>query len=98
MQIRTEGPIEAELRITNPRITSDFAAALERLGHPLPWSFSQDPDDVGVITDANGKAVLTVDQWRGRSDEDVLRIVGNILVAMNTCGGFKMQIAGSPGA
>ena len=78
-----------DLRVENPKTTEGFAAEAQSLKHPLPWDFSK--EDAGTIVDANGDPVLVVDYDRERHDHDVLRIVGLVLVAVNTCGGFKCQ-------
>lgn len=73
-----------QLKFGNPAITEEFAASMARLGHPLPW----DCQDGGIF-DANS---LLIGEVRGRDAESTLRLAAKIIIAMNTCGGFKAQI------
>lgn len=77
----------AALRITNPQTIDQFRMMLEQLDVPAPWELdSQDP---GMINDAIGAHVLTVDEPRDRSDDDAQGIALAIILAVNTCAGFK---------
>jgi len=80
-----------DLRFENLATTDDFKALMAAAGVRLPLNLSA--DDVGVIVDADGRDVLTVDVDPERNDEDVLRIALWIITAVNTCGGFR---AGRP--
>lgn len=55
---------------------------------PLPWE--EHPHRKGLILDANGEDVCWVDgsdpNWRG--------IAAMIIVAVNTCAGFKAELRG----
>ena len=66
-----------------------FCAHLEMLGSPAPWRLCG--EEVGVILDANGAAVLTVDANNERKDEAVRLICLLIVLAVNTCAGFKAK-------
>jgi hypothetical protein len=89
-QGETETPApEMKLRVTNPATVAQFVGALADNGVKLPLLPTD--EDVGTLTDADGKPVLVVDVDRERSDEDVAWIVSMIQVAVNTCGGFKAQ-------
>ncbi len=76
-----------KLRVENPNLSSEYVKMLEKLGHPLPWNHN---NEAGVIIDANGEAVLIVDVHQERSDQDVHDVIMAILLAVNTCGGFKI--------
>lgn len=76
-----------DLRFERPETTEQFAALMAAAGARLP--FTSDPSELGVIRDADGNDVLTVDVNNERSDEEVAQIVAWVLVAVNTCGGFK---------
>lgn len=75
----------AQLKFSNPAITDEFAASMEKLGAPLPWDWTD-----GGLTDANGR--LIGELYASKDPDKNLRIVANVVLAMNTCGGFKAQI------
>lgn len=87
MSYRAIGPI-----ITNcyrPHFHS--LAILREIGDAtatrLPWS--EHKFRPWIIVDAKGEAVCSVDV----SDPDKRNIASMIIVAVNTCGGFKAEIA-----
>lgn len=79
----------AELRIENRATTDAYVAALAREGVKLPLDNS--PTDCGVIVDANGKGIITIDVNNELPDDQVERIASWVILAVNTCGGFKAE-------
>ena len=76
----------AQLKFGNAAITEEFAASMKALGAPLPWDWTD-----GGLIDADGHIIAS---FHASPDPDKnLRIVSNVVVAMNTCGGFKAHIA-----
>ena len=75
--------------MTEPSIAT-YAEGIETLNHPLPWSISN--EEVGVIYDAKGKVVGVVDVGRNLSDNDALLLAFGIVQAVNTCGGFTVNM------
>lgn len=75
----------AQLKFGNAAITEEFAASMNALGAPLPWDWTD-----GGLLDANGR--LIAEFYASKDPDKNLRIVSNVVVAMNTCGGFKAQI------
>lgn len=63
-----------------------FADELAKLGVRLPLRVSE--EDVGVVLDAGGADVLTVDVNGERSDLVAASIAVWIVTAVNTCGGY----------
>lgn len=57
---------------------------------PLPWGDHRVPaKNTIILTDANGKGVLQIT----RDDyTDALGIAALVLIAVNTCGGYKAEI------
>lgn len=82
----------AELRVEDARLTSDFAAVLAAQGAPAPWD--TEDDNPGVLLTANGECVLTIDADRNLPDEVVSAIASAVIVAVNTCAGFKAVARG----
>ncbi|WP_309086427.1 hypothetical protein [Chelativorans sp.] len=64
-----------------PNTPEEFAAALARLGVRLPLNLSL--EDTGVLVDADGRDVLTVDVNGERLDGEVHAIACLILRAVN---------------
>lgn len=56
---------------------------------PLPWR--EHKFRAGLIVDAKGEEVC----WVDGSDPKWREIASMIIVAVNTCGGFRAEIAGS---
>ena len=82
----------ADLRMEDPKTTKEFVSALESAGVKLPLQCS--PLDIGVILDLEGRDVVTVDVNGIRPDDEVCLIADWIVLAVNTCGGFKAEIDG----
>lgn len=76
-----------DLRIENPKTTEGFVERLRQSNVKLPLRPSE--EDVGVILDAEGADVLTVDSNGDRENAEVEIITLMIVLAVNTCGGFK---------
>ena len=75
----------AQLKFDNPAVTEEFAASMQRLGAPLPWDWQD-----GGLTDANGR--LIAEFYASKDPDKNLHIISNVVIAMNTCGGFKAKI------
>lgn len=69
------------MTITAPEMFQEMAPQA-----PLPWR--EHKFRRGIIVDAKGEAVCYVDG----SDPDWRNITSMIVVAVNTCGGFKAEI------
>ncbi|CDX54531.1 conserved hypothetical protein [Mesorhizobium plurifarium] len=76
-----------KLAITNAETTEQFVAELAKLDVKLPLNLSE--TDTGVIVDAEGCGIITIDVNSERPDDQVEQIAGWIVMAVNTCGGFK---------
>jgi len=81
----------ADLRIENPATTEQFVALLAAQNVCLPLDHAA--GDVGVVVDADGNTVFVVDVNNDRDDDEVFRIAAWIVLAVNTCGGFKAERA-----
>ena len=68
----------------------EYRVGLAALGVPAPWRL--DDEDVGTILHAENASVLTVDVNRELDDETVGRIALDIILAVNTCAGFRAKI------
>jgi len=77
----------ADLRVDSPATTGAYVAAMAQEGVTLP--VIQGPDECGVIVDAVGVVVATVDVNNELPDDQVERITSWIILAVNTCGGFR---------
>lgn len=76
-----------DLRIENPATAADFAARLAAQGVQLPLHLSH--EEFGVVIDDIGREVFTAETLTARPDRQVISIAALIVVAVNTCGGFK---------
>ena len=76
----------ADLRVEDPKTTDQFVALLAERNVKLPLRLSE--EDLGVVLDAKGRDVFTVDSNGERPDDEVEMIAGWIVLAANTCGGF----------
>lgn len=75
----------AQLKFSTPAITEEFDASLRKLGAPLPWDWQD-----GGVFDANGRLI---GEFQASKDPDEnLRVVSMVIIAMNTCGGYKAKI------
>lgn len=78
-----------DLRFQEPATTEEFCRWLSAMQAPLPWREGADPGD---LLDANGEQVAIVALSR---DPLTAAEVGRaILVAVNTCGGFRVASTG----
>ncbi|TXI06092.1 MAG: hypothetical protein E6Q76_10210 [Rhizobium sp.] len=68
--------------------SEQFVSELAALDVKLPVNVT---DDVGVIADAGGRAIITVDVNGEMADARVERIALWVVLAINTCGGFKAE-------
>lgn len=57
---------------------------------PAPWSLCD--EQPGIILDANGADVVMVAPSSPRSDAEVSAVALAIVIAVNTCAGFKAEI------
>lgn len=76
----------AALRITNPQTVDEYRAMLAEAGVPAPWT---QPDAAGDVYAADGTHILTIDPDRSRLDELVVTQADLLILAVNTCAGFK---------
>tara|TARA_R110000765_G_scaffold291897_1_gene387536 strand:+ start:231 stop:485 length:255 start_codon:yes stop_codon:yes gene_type:complete len=72
-----------------PSAKQAFAQDLQKLSVRLPLRPME--DHCGTVVDADGVPVFVVDHNRERPDMDVERIALWIILAVNTCGGFKLD-------
>jgi hypothetical protein len=79
-----------DLVLKNPATTDQFRKLLAATNVKLPVQLSE--TDVGVILDTEGRDVLTVDSENQRDDAETEEIASLIVVAINTCGGFKTEV------
>lgn len=78
-----------------PRAFDKFHADLEACNVRLPLSTGE--DQCGVVFDATGRDVFTVDINRERPDIEAYKIASLIVLATNICGGFrKAATTGAP--
>lgn len=76
-----------DLRIDNVRLTGDFADRLGALGVPAPWEV--DAEEPGNIHARDGQYVCTLDTDRNCPDSVVRERAMAIVIAVNTCAGFR---------
>lgn len=79
-----------DIRFENPETTEAFARLLTDSNVRLPLRLSD--EDVGVVLDANGADVFTVDVNGERPNDEATAIAAWIMVAVNTCAGLKAEI------
>ncbi|RWN47161.1 MAG: hypothetical protein EOS03_12445 [Mesorhizobium sp.] len=75
------------LEIVNPGTTEAFVAALAGCGVKLPLALHS--QEVGSVIDADNHEVFVVDVHSELSDEVTEYIASWLVLAVNTCGGFK---------
>lgn len=80
----------ADLRTENPATTDEFRACLAAQDVELPLRLSE--EDLGVVLDAKGRDIFTVDVNSERDDVQVGLIAQQLVLAINTCGGLKAEI------
>lgn len=80
MTITPSDHAQADLRVSDVRISAQFVEALNKLKAPLPWEAH---DHVAQVIDADGYVVCEVDGPHGQA------IAEMIVVAVNTCGSFR---------
>ncbi len=80
----------ADRRFEKPETTEAFRAIMQPLA-PLPWTVATEADCIGVLRDADGTAVVTVDVNGDMPDAIVVAIAAWIQCAVNTCGGFALD-------
>ncbi|TGP22344.1 MULTISPECIES: hypothetical protein [unclassified Mesorhizobium] len=76
----------SDLLVENPATTGAFVEELAGCGVRLPLDVGA---ELGVIYDADGRDVITIDVNNDRPDEQVELIARWIVLAVNTCGGFR---------
>lgn len=74
----------------NPETTQKFCNDLAAANVKLPLSI--DKTEQASIVDADGRYVLTVDVNSERPDAEACKIALWIVLAVNTCGGFKADL------
>lgn len=70
-------------------VFTKFVADLATVNVKLPLRLSE--TDCGTVLDAADEVVFVVDVNRERDDTEVARIALWIILAVNTCGGFKVE-------
>jgi len=80
----------ADLRAENPATTEQFAKLMADQGVRLPLGL--DPDNIGVVVDANGNGIITVDVNGELPDDQADKIAACVMLAVNTCGGFRAEV------
>ena len=78
-----------DFRFERSATTDAFVAELAALDVALPLRPSE--ADLGVVLDANGDDVFTVDSNGDRPDDQVAKIALWIVCAVNTCGGYRAE-------
>lgn len=78
-----------DLRFEQSATTDAFVAELAALDVVLPLRLSR--EDLGVVLDATGEDVFTVDSNGDRPDDQVEAIAQWIVCAVNTCGGYRAE-------
>jgi len=76
-----------KLEIVNADTTEAFVAALSGLGVKLPLALHD--EEVGSVIDADKHEVFVVDVHSELPNEVAEHIASWIVLAVNTCGGFK---------
>jgi len=76
--------------VANPA-TEQFRSWLQQLSVKLPLTPSA--GSPGAVEDIDGRDVFVVDVNSTRSDEEADLIALWIITAVNTCGGFKAEVA-----
>jgi len=79
------------MALKNAEIAQKFVADLAAVNVTLPLRC--DEENIGTIYDANGIPVCVVDVNRERPDIEAGRIALWIILAVNACGGFKLEQA-----
>ena len=77
----------AELQVQDLRVSVQFNEALRQLGVAVPLRLHA--NEAGEIVDATGTKLLQVDPDGFLSDDHVHAIARLIVLAVNTCGGFR---------
>lgn len=77
----------ATLRVESVKLTEDYAASLAAIGFPAPWEL--DDEEPGNIHAASGAYICTVDTSRNLEDHQVIEAATAIIIAVNTCAGFR---------
>ncbi|MCT7667644.1 hypothetical protein [Shinella kummerowiae] len=78
---------------TNPNSPDGFAAVFLANNVELPLEPSS--EDAGVLLDAQGRDVITIDVNGERPDEEVYALTAYLCMAINGAGGFKVLAATS---
>ena len=76
-------------RFETSAATDAFVAELATLDVALPLRLSE--EDLGVVLDATGRDVITIDANGDRPDDQVAAIAIWIACAVNTCGGYRAE-------
>lgn len=75
------------LDITAGQTTEQFVAELAKLDVKLPLALHD--EEVGSVIDADKREIFVVDVHSERPKHQVEQIASWIVMAVNTCGGFK---------
>ncbi|MGH6865458.1 MAG: hypothetical protein ACREDO_04630 [Methyloceanibacter sp.] len=80
----------SDLRIENPATTAAFVERFAAFDVKLPLALHD--EEVGSVIDADKREVFVVDVNRERTDGDAEMIATWIVLAVNTCGGFRAEV------
>ncbi|NTB05075.1 hypothetical protein [Agrobacterium tumefaciens] len=73
------------IRVENPTTPEAFVQAMNELGVAFPLTCSQ--RDMGVLLDADGDELLTVDSAGAMPDDTVALLAANIVMVLNNAAG-----------
>jgi len=77
----------AKVVYENPVTPAGYVAAL--LAHNVELPLLPSSEELGVLRDARGREVMTIDVNGERPDEEVFAVVAYLCMAINQVGGFK---------
>jgi hypothetical protein len=75
------------------RTSTALAYAARWAQHGVKLPLRLDETDLGNVTDADGKAVLVVDQWRQLGDDVVREQVLLTIAAVNAFAGLPVEVS-----
>lgn len=81
----------ADLRFEKPTTTEGYVALLADLGIMLPLDLCDEHS--GSVIDAAGDEILVADPNSELGDDHARDIALAIILAVNTCGGFKAEVS-----
>lgn len=79
------------IRVENPVTPEAFIQAMSELGVSFPLTCSQ--RDMGVLLDADGDELLTIDSSGSMPDNTVALLCANIVMVLNNAAGYRAVAA-----